>query len=107
MCGAIFRAAGHDKLQSACDAIGHCDTGSAVITPGFDLKAKYVIHAVGPVWSGGDNKESQLLYSAYRRSLELAVEVDGKTYKKMKKKWENRLYSIEKMMLYDDLFGDE
>lgn len=74
VCGAIFRAAGHDKLQVACDAIGHCDTGSAVITPGFDLKAKYIIHAVGPVWSGGDNKEPQLLYGAYRRSLELAVE---------------------------------
>ena len=39
VCGAIFRAAGHAKLQAACDAIGHCDTGSAVITPGFDLKA--------------------------------------------------------------------
>lgn len=74
VCGAIFRTAGHDKLQAACDAIGHCDTGSAVITPGFDLKAKYIIHAVGPVWSGGDNKEPQMLYGAYRRSLELAVE---------------------------------
>ena len=74
VCGAIFRAAGYDKLQAACDAIGHCDTGSAVITPGFDLKAKYIIHAVGPVWSGGNNKEPQLLYGAYRRSLELAVE---------------------------------
>ena len=74
VCGAIFRAAGYDKLQAACDAIGHCDTGSAVITPGFDLKAKYIIHAVGPVWSGGNNREPQLLYGAYRRSLELAVE---------------------------------
>lgn len=74
VCGAIFRAAGYDKLTKACDAIGHCDTGSAVITPGFDLKAKYIIHAVGPVWNGGGNKEPQLLYGAYRRSLELAVE---------------------------------
>ena len=74
VCGAIFRAAGHDKLQAACDAIGHCDTGSAVITPGFDLKAKYIIHAVGPVWNGGNSKEPQMLYGAYRRSLELAVE---------------------------------
>ena len=74
VCGAIFRAAGHDKLQKACDAIGRCDTGSAVITPGFNLKAKYIIHAVGPVWSGGENKEPQMLYGAYRRSLELAVE---------------------------------
>lgn len=74
VCGAIFRAAGYDKLQATCDAIGHCDTGSAVITPGFDLKAKYIIHAVGPVWYGGNKKEPQLLYGAYRRSLELAVE---------------------------------
>ena len=74
VCGAIFRAAGHDKLQAACNAIGHCDTGSAVITPGFDLKAKYIIHAVGPVWHGGNSNEPQLLYGAYRRSLELAVE---------------------------------
>ncbi len=74
VCGAIFRAAGHNKLQAACDAIGHCNTGSAVITPGFNLKAKYIIHAVGPVWSGGDNKEPQMLYGAYRRSLELALE---------------------------------
>lgn len=74
VCGAIFRAAGHAKLQAACDAIGHCDTGSAVITPGFDLKAKYIIHAVGPVWQGGDHREPQLLYGAYYKSLELAVE---------------------------------
>ena len=74
VCGAIFRAAGYDKLQAACNEIGHCDTGSAVITPGFDLKAKYIIHAVGPVWNGGDYNEPQLLYSAYRKSLELALE---------------------------------
>lgn len=74
VCGAIFNAAGRDKLQAACNALGHCDTGSAVITPGFDLKAKYIIHAVGPVWNGGNDKESQLLYDAYRRSLELAMD---------------------------------
>ena len=68
VCGAIFRAAGHSQLQAACDAIGHCDTGSAVITPGFRLKAKYIIHAVGPRWSGGNHKEPQLLYSAYTKS---------------------------------------
>ncbi len=48
VCGAIFRAAGNDRLEEACRKIGHCDTGSAVITPGFGLKAKYIIHAVGP-----------------------------------------------------------
>lgn len=76
VCGAIFRAAGIRELQAACDTIGHCDTGSAVITSGFSLKAKYVIHAVGPVWHGGDHREPQLLYGCYRRSLELAKEND-------------------------------
>ena len=74
VCGAIFKAAGYDKLQAACNRIGHCDTGSAVITPGFDLQAKYIIHAVGPIWHGGNHNEPQELYGAYRRSLELAVE---------------------------------
>ena len=76
VCGAIFRAAGHDQLQAACHKIGHCNTGSAVITPGFDLKAKYIIHAVGPVWNGGDDHEPEQLYGAYRKSLELALEND-------------------------------
>ena len=66
VCGAIFRAAGHRQLQDACDRIGHCDTGSAVITPGFQLKAKYIIHAVGPVWRDGKHNEPELLYGAYR-----------------------------------------
>lgn len=74
VCGAIFSAAGYDKLQAACDKIKHCDTGSAVITSGFDLKAKYIIHAVGPIWRGGQNGEPQALYNAYKRSLELAAE---------------------------------
>ncbi len=73
VCGAIFREAGYGPLQAACDAIGHCDTGSAVITPGFRLPAKYIIHAVGPVWHGGSFDEPRLLYGAYRSSLELAV----------------------------------
>ena len=74
VCGAIFSAAGYDKLQAACDVFKHCDTGSAVITSGFDLKAKYIIHAVGPIWRGGQNGEPQALYNAYKRSLELATE---------------------------------
>ena len=74
VCGAIFQAAGYDKLQAACNAIGHCDTGSAVITPGFNMKAKYIIHAVGPIYSGGKNNEQALLYGAYYTSLKLAEE---------------------------------
>ena len=74
VCGAIFRAAGRRQLQDACDLYGYCPTGSAVITPGFDLKAKYVIHAVGPVWHGGDRGEPEQLYGAYMKSLELAAE---------------------------------
>ena len=74
VCGAIFRDAGHAKLQAACNAIGHCDTGSAVITPGFDLPAKYIIHAVGPIWNGGSFGERDQLYGAYASSLALAVE---------------------------------
>ena len=72
VCGDIFRAAGHTELQNACDKIGHCDTGNAVMTAGFALKAKCVIHAVGPVWHGGNNDEKKLLYSCYEKSLELA-----------------------------------
>ena len=74
VCGAIFRAAGSKKLTEACDAIGGCETGSAVITPGFGLKAKYIIHAVGPVWRGGNEDESELLRGAYETSLNLAME---------------------------------
>ena len=74
VCGAIFKAAGYDQLQAACNKHGHCNTGSAVITPGFHLKAKYIIHAVGPRWKDGKHNEPKLLYGAYRRSLELAVE---------------------------------
>ena len=77
VCGVIFRAAGSKELTAACNKIGHCDTGDAVITPSFGLKdAKYIIHAVGPRWNGGRNDEAKLLYSAYYRSLELAAEHD-------------------------------
>lgn len=74
VCGAIFQAAGASELQAACNKIGRCDTGSAVITPGFNLPAKYVIHAVGPIWHGGAYNEAQLLYSAYKQSLKVAKE---------------------------------
>lgn len=74
VCGAIFKAAGYHRLQDACNKIGHCDTGSAVITPGFELKAKYIIHAVGPRWLDGNREEDRQLYKAYTKALELAVE---------------------------------
>ena len=72
VCGAIFQAAGYRRLQEACDRIGHCDTGSAVITAGFNLKAKHVIHAVGPIWGHGEVNGRNLLYDSYRSALELA-----------------------------------
>lgn len=74
VCGAIFEEAGRRDMQAACDAIGHCDTGSAVITPGFALKASYVIHAVGPIWEGGGRGEAEFLASCYSKAIELAVE---------------------------------
>ncbi len=73
--GAIHRAAG-PKLLEACKKIrekqGPLPTGEAVITPGFNLKAKHVIHTVGPIWRGGDQNERELLASAYKNSFELA-----------------------------------
>ena len=74
VCGAIFREAGSVKLSNACSEIGSCETGNAVITPGFDLQAEYIIHAVGPMWRGGNENEPELLYNAYKNSLELAKE---------------------------------
>lgn len=72
VCGAIFAAAGARKLQKACDAIGYCATGDAVITEGFELPANYIIHTVGPVWHGGESGEEAKLASCYTRSLEMA-----------------------------------
>lgn len=76
VCGAIFREAGSYELTEACNKIGECKTGEAVITPGFNLKSNYIIHAVGPIWNGGNNNEEELLYSAYENSLKLAKEYD-------------------------------
>lgn len=73
VCGAIHRAAG-SELARACAMLGGCPTGEARITPGFRLPARYVIHAVGPVWRGGTNGEPELLASAYRSAMRLAEE---------------------------------
>lgn len=72
VCGAIFAAAGVSDLQAECNQIGHCDTGQAVITKGYNLPSKFIIHTVGPVWHGGDNNEESLLYDCYKNSLRLA-----------------------------------
>lgn len=72
VCGAIFRAAGQSRMQEACDRLSPIRTGEAVITPGFDLPAKYVIHTAGPVWRDGDHDEEAALRSCYRSCLAIA-----------------------------------
>lgn len=74
VCGAIFTAAG-PGLSAACMEQAPCPTGEARITPGFSLNAKWIVHAVGPIWRGGGDAEASLLASAYRASLQLAVSV--------------------------------
>ncbi|MBE0649588.1 MAG: O-acetyl-ADP-ribose deacetylase [Bacteroidales bacterium] len=76
--GAIHRAAGPD-LYRECLMLEGCDTGSAKITNGYRLPAKYVIHAVGPVWRGGNQNEENLLESAYQTCLQLAKQYNCKT----------------------------
>jgi O-acetyl-ADP-ribose deacetylase len=78
VCGAIFAAAG-PELDAACADLGGCPTGDAEATPGFRLPARWIIHAVGPVWHGGDAGEPDQLASAYRCSLAVADELGARS----------------------------
>jgi O-acetyl-ADP-ribose deacetylase (regulator of RNase III) len=74
VCGAIFKAAGAKNLQAVCKKLAPIKTSEAVITPGFDLPAKYVIHAAGPIYRGGGHGEEKLLRDTYTNALKCAVE---------------------------------
>ena len=76
--GAIHRAAG-PELKAACAKKGPCATGSVKLTAGFDLPARFIIHAVGPVWRGGEHGEAELLASCYRRAMQVASSVKAKS----------------------------
>lgn len=91
VCGAVFQAAGPALLQKACDQIGYCPVGGAVITRGYGLYARHVIHAVGPFWRGGGQNEALLLRSAYTAALRLAVD--------------HRIRSIAFPLLSSGIFG--
>jgi O-acetyl-ADP-ribose deacetylase len=77
--GAIHRAAGAERLQAACRAIGECPPGHAVVTDGFDLPARFIIHTVGPVWRGGEEGEPETLAACYRNALRVADKVGARS----------------------------
>ncbi len=77
--GAIHRAAGAERLQAACRAIGECPPGQAVVTDGFDLPARFIIHTVGPVWHGGTAGEPETLAACYRNALAVADDVGARS----------------------------
>ena len=72
VCGAIHRAAGKE-LAIECKRIGHCGVGEARVTQGYNLKARHVIHTVGPIWHGGKHGENQYLFNCYKKSLLLST----------------------------------
>ena len=74
VCGAIFRAAGRHELQAACDKLAPIKTGEAVITSGFNLPAKFIIHTAGPIYRDSKHGEPELLRTCYTNSLKLAAE---------------------------------
>ena len=79
VCGAIFSTAGKDKLQKECKLLAPCPVGHAVITKGYNLKAKYIIHAVGPIYKDGNSNEATYLKSAYESSLKIAKDYNLKS----------------------------
>lgn len=77
--GAIHRAAGAAELHAACAKLGGCEPGDAKATPGFAMQARWIIHTVGPVWSGGSRGEPEILASCYRRCMEVADELGARS----------------------------
>ena len=79
VCGALFDAAGRTEMTCACEAIGRCATGDAVVTPGFRLPARWCIHAVGPIWRGGACGEEEALRRCYRAVFARVVELGARS----------------------------
>ncbi len=91
VCGAIFQTAGYSELAKACSSLAPIKTGHCCITPGFHSKAKYIIHAVGPIYQDGNHLEKEFLYSCYKESLKLAKE--------------NRIESIAFPLISSGIYG--
>jgi O-acetyl-ADP-ribose deacetylase len=77
--GAIHRAAGAAALRDACRELGGCEPGDAKATSGFALRARWIVHTVGPVWAGGATGEDDVLASCYRRAVEVADELEARS----------------------------
>jgi len=77
--GAIHRAAGAAELHAACAELGGCEPGDAKATSGFAMPARWIVHTVGPMWSGGERGEAEVLASCYRRSIEVAGELGARS----------------------------